>query len=554
MQLIPLGDCAVMVVFGAGRPAALVEEVAKLARALNHAPLHGVTDIVSAFATVTVHYDPAVLGPGAAHEKVVAWIKAAPDRPMPRVAAANEVVLPVCYGGDNGPDLAAVAARAKWSEEKVIRAHAGAVYHVAAVGFSPGFPYLLGLPARLATPRRGTPRASVPAGSVGIGGEQAGVYPLAAPGGWALIGRTPVRLFRPEDPVRPTLLDAGDVVRFTPITGKQAAQLEERPVVLVTPRVTKQSAVVEVLKPGALTAVQDLGRPGQQHRGVSVGGSMDRTAARVANLLLGNPGGAPLLELTFTGPQLRFLRDTWIAVTGARIRDVPGWRPLPVKAGEVMQLAEFTVGARAYLAFAGGLEIAPVLGGCGTDMRAGIGGWCGRALKAGDRLGARPGVVNASGGWSASAEFDASTAGDVTVRFIRGAQWSWFSAESRRVFLAKGFKVSGKSDRMGLRLEGPKLRIEPERELVSEGVSFGSVQVPPDGQPIVLMADRQTIGGYPKIAEVISVDLSKLAQARTGTTVRFQEIALEEAQALYREQEHSLALFSVGLRAKLALS
>lgn len=554
MQLIPLGDGAVLAVLKAKTPPAALDAVERLTRSLNAAVPAGVTDIVPAFSTVTVHYDPARLpaGEGTPYERVAAWIKTVPAAPRAlRAKAGRKVSIPVCYGGAHGPDLAAVAAHTKLSEAEVIRVHSKGLYRVAAVGFSPGFPYLLGMSARLATPRRATPRTLVPAGSVGIGGAQTGVYPTATPGGWSLIGRTPLRLFRPENEAAPTLLEAGDAVSLMPVTEKQAAQLEEKPVAAPSIKVTKQSALFEVLKPGTLTTVQDLGRPGRQHLGIPVGGPMDRQAARVANLLLGNDENDPLLEVTLTGPELKFLRESWIAVTGAEINGVPGWRPVRVEAGDVVSLTELTRGARAYMAVAGGLEIPRVLGGAGTLLRAGIGGWNGRALQAGDRPGGRASVLETTGAWSASPEFNAATGGDATVRFIKGPQWDGFAAASRRAFLGKLFKVTARSDRMGIRLEGPALRQDAERELTSEGVGFGSVQVPPDGQPIVLMADRQTIGGYPKIGHVIAVDLPRLAQARTGCAVRFQEISVEEAQALYLEQEHALSLLAAGVRGKL---
>lgn len=320
----------------------------------------------------------------------------------------------------------------------------------------------------------------------------------------------------------------------------------------LTPKVSKQSAAFEVIKPGMLTTVQDLGRPGRQHQGIPVGGPMDRTAARVANLLLANDENEPLLEITVNGPELLFLRDSWIAVTGAQVRGVPGWRPWKVDAGQIVSLTELVRGSRAYLAIAGGLEVARVLGGTGTMLSTGVGGWNGRALKTGDRLGSRPSVVELEGRWSASAEFCAASGGEVIVRFITGPQWAWFSAASRRAFLIETFKITAKSDRMGLRLTGPELTLGlPDQELLSEGITFGSVQVPPDGQPIVLMADRQTVGGYPKIAQVISVDLAKLAQARTSDKVTFKEVTLEEAQALYLEQEQSLAMLTAGIRSKV---
>jgi KipI family sensor histidine kinase inhibitor len=554
MELIPLGDCAVLVRVKAKTAVAALDEVTQLCRALKAAALTGITDIVPAFTTITVHYDPAkvVVKSGAPLAAVMAWINTVPPAPKAQRAKPRSVVLPVCYGGDAGPDIAAVATHTKLPESEVIRVHSKGSYRVAAVGFSPGFPYLLGLAPRLATPRRSTPRVAVPAGSVGIGGNQTGVYPIATPGGWMLIGRTPTRLFRPENETEPTLLSAGDEVTFKPVTEQQAEQLAEKPVAVAESKTPKSRAVLEVIKPGMLTTVQDLGRPGRQHWGIPAGGAMDRQAARVANLLLGNDENAPLLEMTLAGPQLEFLRDTWIAVTGADIRGVAGWRPVRVEAGQVVSFAEVIRGARAYIAVAGGLEIARVLGGAGTLLRAGVGGWNGRALLAGDRLGAGGGAMETTGNWSASAEFSAATGGDLIVRFTRGPQWDWFAAASRRTFLGKPFKVTATSDRMGIRLDGAGLRLENEaRELASEGVGFGSVQVPPDGKPIVLMADRQTIGGYPKIGHVIAVDLPRLAQARAGNLVRFQEISVEEAQALYLEQEHSLALLRMGVGAKI---
>ena len=555
MQLLPLGDSAILVVLTAKTHAAALDLVERLAWALNNAPLVGVSDIVPAYTTVVVHYDPVNVAPGAGtpFERVQRWILSAPSVPLlAKRPAAREVVIPVCYGGEYGPDLAHVAKHTRLTEAEVVQLHSKGVYRVAAVGFLPGFPYLLGMSPKLATPRLPTPRTGVPAGSVGIGGVQTGVYPANTPGGWVLIGRTPARLFRPEDEADPTLLKTGDKVKFTVITPEQAAKQMERVAPLITPKVSKQSAAFEVLKPGMLTTVQDLGRPGRQHQGISVGGPMDRTAARVANVLLGNDENEPLLELTVNGPELLFLRECWIAVTGAEVRGVPGWRPWKVDEGQIVVLTELVRGARAYLAIAGGLEVARVLGGTGTMLSTGVGGWNGRALKTGDRLGIRPGILELEGRWSASAEFRATSLGEVIVRFIAGPQWDWFSAESRRSFLSDAFKITAKSDRMGLRLDGPQLSLaSPSRELLSEGIAFGSVQVPPDGRPIVLMADRQTVGGYPKIAQVITVDLAKLAQARTSETVKFQEVTLAQAQTLYLEHEHSLAMLASGVRAKV---
>lgn len=555
MQLTPLGDSAVLVGFNAKTEITALEKATGIARALADASLPGVTDIVPAYATIAVHYDPAQIpaGPGSPAERMMALIDAAAASAEKRKnKGGREVEIPVCYGGEHGPDLAEVAKHAKLKEAEVIRLHSTTAYRVAALGFSPGFPYLLGLPAKLHMPRRATPRTEVPAGSVGIGSTQTGVYPLATPGGWSLIGQTPMRLFRPEEEFAPTLLEAGDIVRFKPITEKQWKEAAVAPKPVITPKVPKSAAVLEVLKPGVLTTVQDLGRTGWQHLGIPASGAMDRRAARMANLMLGNAEHEPLLEAALVGPELKFLRDTWIAVTGATVEGVEGWRPFKVKEGQTVSLARLEKGARVYLAVAGGFEIARVLGCAGTLLRAGIGGLGGRALQAGDRLATRPiPPLDMAVGWSAATEFRTSGSDEVTVRFVRGLQWEWFSAAARQAFTTKPFVVTPRSDRMGMRMDGVPLKLKDAHELVSEGVGFGTVQVPPDGHPIVLMADRQTLGGYPKIGHVIAVDLPLLAQARAGTKVNFSEVSVAEAQLLYLEEERSIAMFGAGVASKL---
>ncbi|HTJ77568.1 MAG TPA: 5-oxoprolinase subunit PxpB [Rariglobus sp.] len=555
MQLTPLGDGAIHISFTSKTDIAALEKATGIAQALAEALLPGVTDIVPAYATITVHYDPArvPVGAGSPSDRIMVLIEGAAAAARTRKnKGGRELVVPVCYGGDHGPDLAEVAKHAKLKEAEVIKLHSATTYRVAALGFSPGFPYLLGLPPKLHMPRRPTPRTEVPAGSVGIGSTQTGVYPLATPGGWSLIGRTSLRLFRPEEESLPTLLSPGDTVKFKPITEKEWNKEVAAPKATAFPKPSKQACVIEVLKPGVLTTVQDLGRPGWQNLGIPVGGAMDRRSARIANLLLGNAEDEPVLEAALIGPEIKFLRDTWIAVTGATVEGVAGWRPLKVTAGQILSLMRLVGGARVYLAVAGGFEIPRVLGGAGTLLRAAIGGVEGRALQTGDRLAARQSVMaGTTEGWSAAMEFRVSATDEISVRFVRGLQWDWFSAVSRQVFSTKSFRLTSRSDRMGLRLDGHVLKLKESRELVSEGVGFGSVQVPLDGHPIVLMADRQTLGGYPKIAHVISVDLPRLAQARAGVKINFVEVSLAEAQQLYLEEEHSIAVFRAGVEARL---
>jgi antagonist of KipI len=309
-----------------------------------------------------------------------------------------------------------------------------------------------------------------------------------------------------------------------------------------------------VLRPGALTTVQDLGRPGHRRHGVSPGGAMDPFALRVANLLVGNDAEAAALEFALTGPRLKFSGDALVALCGGGFGDLPDWRLVRVSAGGELPLEKCRAGCRGYLAVAGGLDVPLVLGGRGTDLRGGFGGHEGRALRAGDVLKVRRGVLEARSMRPDAAlhhfvapEIRPAYSRSPTVRVVRGAEAKEFSGD----FLGSSFAVEAHSDRMGLRLAGPKIDRHHERDLVSSPVAPGAVQVPPDGQPIVLMADAQTLGGYPKIAHVASVDLPLLAQLRPGDHVSFAEIELDEARRLWLAREHALAVLREGLTAKL---
>ncbi|MEO8614527.1 MAG: 5-oxoprolinase subunit PxpB [Luteolibacter sp.] len=521
MTLKPLGDSAWLVEFPAGTP---LSRVLGLVAALNNQRPEGVMDVVSSFASVAVHFD-SVDG-----LEIHDWIEAAmTDAAGFEMPTGKSVEIPICY---NGPDLPEVAMLLDLSIEEVIALHSAAVYTVAAVGFSPGFPYLSGLPERLNLPRRKTPRLAVPAGSVAIAGGQAGIYPFTSPGGWHVLGQTGEKLFDPNV-AQPALLQPGDQVRFT------AVDELELPEPRIIEPVEPTSRWIEVIKPGALTSVQDLGRPGYEASGVSPGGAADRHALRLANLLVGNEENAAALEICLSGPVLKFHSDAVVA-----LMDGTG-KPQRVKAGDVVDFTRLTSGVRAYLAVAGGLRIPNVLGGAATDLRAGFGGVSGRALRAGDRLNCgEAGRIPGRGDWHIGRM---SRASQIELRFLPGVQEDWFSAEALRRFRSETYQLTPKSDRMGARLSGHKLDLGTPQEMVSQPVACGSVQVPPDGQPIILLAGRQTIGGYPQIGHVISVDLPKLARAWPGTWVNFQEVTWNEAQDLKQQDDRNFDWLRTGL-------
>jgi KipI family sensor histidine kinase inhibitor len=563
MTVYPLGDSAVVVVLGDNVDANVAARVRAAVSEIEHHPLAGVVDVVPAFASVAVFFDPRQ-APTFDVMRVELEARVARSDAAVVGQEARVVEIPVCYGGEDGPDLEAVAERARLPVAEVVTLHAAADYLVHAIGFVPGFPYLGGLPAALQTPRRATPRAKVPAGSVGIGGAQTGIYSMETPGGWNIIGRTPLTLFDARrDP--PALLQAGDRVRFQVITAEEfatrsaaeRAKWEERNFTNTSGRKTSameatdsrdDATTIELLRAGMFTTVQDLGRRGQRALGVPLSGAADEFAARVANMLVGNPDDAAVLEFTLIGPELRFHHDTIVAVGGGQLAEVPGWRPLTVRAGTILRLGPLRSGCRGYLAVAGGIDVALVLGSRSTYTRALLGGHEGRPLRDGDRLPTQLTRRQFRNHWWIDERVLPAYSSEPTVRVVRGAQADEFDD----AWMRERFAVTTRADRMGVRLKGIELRRSVQRELVSSPVAPGTVQVPPDGQPIVLLADAQTIGGYPQIGHVIAVDLPLVAQLRPGDGIRFQQVTLEEARRLIVVQERAIALLREGLAQKLA--
>lgn len=563
MRFSALGDGAVAVSLGDARKPAVLARVRQLAAALEAAreqgKLPGIVAVVPAYASVTAFYDVRTLeGSGPPYDRACAAITAAAHaagvagRPIRRRLRRRPqigrlVEIPVRYGGGEGPDLGEVSAQAGISPERAVEIHRGIEYQVQAIGFLPGFPYLSGLPPILHTPRRATPRVKVPAGSVGIGGAQTGVYPLESPGGWNLIGRTPLRLFRPgEEP--PSLLRVGDRVAFREIDAGEFSRLAAAHGGVSALEPPPERAVakgIEVVKPGLLTTVQDLGRPGYRGVGVSLGGAADPFALRIANLLVGNPEDAAALEITLAGPELEFSVDAVVAIGGAAFAGLPSWRPIAVRAGERLRFGTAEQGCRGYLAVAGGIDVPVVLGGRGTSLRAGFGGLEGRALRAGDRLGIGPAAERPFRGLALSPSLLPSYGPAPTLRVLRGSE----AAEFGEALGETAFTVLPQSDRMGVRLGGKALKRGADVDLPSTAVAPGTVQVPPDGQPIVLLADAQTIGGYPQAAHVIGCDLPLAAQLRPGDSVRFEEVSLADAHALAATRERDIGMLRVGLAA-----
>ena len=305
---------------------------------------------------------------------------------------------------------------------------------------------------------------------------------------------------------------------------------------------------ITVRRAGLQTTVQDVGRAGFRAEGVPLSGAMDRFALRLANYLVGNEASAAALEFTLFGPELKFSRDTIVAATGGDFGGVPLWRPMRVPANTTIAFGAAVKGCRGYLAIAGGFEVPPVLGSASSYLRAKLGGYEGRALRDGDRLRAPDVQRRVAEGWRIDPSLLPAYSKMPNVRVVRGAQVSEFG---RTLFDAE-YKVTAQSDRMGYRLKGPTLVRHSDAELRSSTVVPGTIQVPPDGQPIVLMADAQTIGGYPQIAHVATIDLPLVAQLRPGDALAFAEVPLEEAHRLALARERGLAMLRHGLAQKFS--
>lgn len=553
--ILPMGDDGFLLEVGG------LDEVLALHRTLEASVPDGVVDLVPAARTVCVRVDPARLTLAAAR----AWAReATADAASVAPSHAEVVELDVAY---EGVDLAETAALLGIGPGELVERHTGAEWTVAFTGFAPGFGYLVSAGWPFDVPRLDSPRTRVPAGSVGLAAGFTGAYPRETPGGWRLIGTTGATLFD-ASAASPALLAPGTRVRFrsvataagpppapggSPVTyGRSAPHIvtgepptglepEGSPVTsggsgraIVTGEQMRDAEGaplpgIEVIEPGLLATLQDLGRPGVASVGVARSGALDRGSLRTANRLVGNPEDAAGVEVTMGGFRAVATDDVWFAVTGAwgpirlrgadgATREVDPYEAHPWHAGEELQLDWFGHGARGYLAVRGGLDARPVLGSRSTDTLAGLGP---PRLRAGDRIAVRddadaPIPVVELAPWSAPDD------DELELELAPGPRQAWFAASARAALFEEVWTVTNDSDRVGMRLDGPELKRVRGGELPSEGMVPGALQVPPEGRPTILLADGPVTGGYPVIAVVTDAALDLLAQARPGTRLRFR--------------------------------
>lgn len=300
-----------------------------------------------------------------------------------------------------------------------------------------------------------------------------------------------------------------------------------------------------IINPGLYTTIQDRGRIGYQEFGMPVTGAMDDYSFRVANILVGNDEYDAALETTLNGPEIAFNKDAVIAITGANMvpkvngYTVPMWRSIKLSKNDVLSFQMTREGARGYIAFAGGLDIPVVMGSRSTFVRGGIGGYEGRKLKSNDEINLRESNIslNELVNRVIPLEYVPSYDKSCCVRAVLGPQDDYFTEESLEKFFGSEYEVTSEADRMGYRLSGTALEHKNSADIISDGINLGSIQIPGHGMPIVMMADRQTTGGYTKIGTVISIDIPLIAQLKPGDKVQFEKIDIQEAHSILKEYE-----------------
>ncbi len=512
-----------------------LDQTLALLASLQRHPPHGVEELVPAARTILVEYR-------ASATRAETLVQDIAARSLTQGAERSDTLIeiPVHY---NGEDLAEVAQILGITADEVVQRHTGSEYTVAFTGFAPGFAYLSGGHPSLNVPRRSTPRTRLPAGSVGLAGTFSGVYPQASPGGWQIIGTTPVAMWDITR-AQPALLQPGYRVRFVDIATKTIAasaysesaggQKDPKPAGRTQHHLAAGHTALQVRATGLLTVFQDLGRHGQARQGVSASGAMDQAALKAANRLVGNASNAAALETVGGGLQLRSVGDNVVAVTGAdavltlttadgQRWSVPRYEPVALADGDMLAVGQPTAGARCYVAVRGGFAEAPVMGSCATDTLAHVGP---APVAVGDWLAVQPAPATSVVAAPELPPADLPTLEqEVVLDVVMGPRTDWFTPEAIARFASQRWQVTPQSNRVGLRLAGEvPLDRAITGELPSEGAALGALQVPPSGQPVLFLADHPLTGGYPVIGCVAPYHLDRAGQIPVGAWLRFNPI------------------------------
>jgi KipI family sensor histidine kinase inhibitor len=486
--------------------------------------LQGVDEVTPAYASLAGRVDVESTKMATAIKAVErAWSSPSKGEPGGRL-----VKVPVCYEGEFAPDLDGLAKRAGLTKELVVALHSSKEYTCMMLGFAPGFVYLDDVDPKIRMERLEAPRTKVPAGSVGIAGKQTGIYGLEAPGGWRLIGRTPLTMFNPVASP-PTPVGPGDHVRFEPISADEFKFVKKASV--PPPPSPAGSQVLEVEQPGLFASVQDMGRSAFRHLGVPSSGGLDVLSQLQSNYAVGNPGDYPVMEVIGGFFKAKALAEVVVAVTGCECDLSVGGEPvdrysaLLLKEGDELAIGK-TKGLLNYMSVAGRLAASSVMGSCSTYHKGGFGGYSGRALKAGDVLGVErlsEHVLMRNVAASDRVSVDGSP-----VKAVRSPLLESRKAVEDALF-DREYEVSEASDRTGYRLKCSERLPGASGNVLSYPTYPGYVQIPLDGSPIVLQKDCPTTGGYELAAVILPSETGRFSQLRPGSKVKFEEVGEETA-------------------------
>ncbi|MCO5063977.1 MAG: urea amidolyase family protein [Rhizobiaceae bacterium] len=502
-----------------------LDRVLALVYSLERDPVEGVLEMIPAARTVLVTFDIERIRP---HE-LAAQIS---SRNLAQVQPVDGplVQIPVRYDGE---DLAGLAELLGVPVREFVRWHTRTEYKVAFVGFAPGFAYLSSDDSRFTVPRLATPRVRVPAGSVALAGNFCGIYPKDSPGGWRLIGSTPLKMFDPDrNPA--ALLQPGSRVRFIDMAHSARHMVIDmsKPAAPRRPSV-EAAGRLEILSTLFPLLVQDGGRAGQSRQGVSISGAADKASYRIANRLVGNDRGAPALEITLGQVRLRVHGKTFMALSGApapftvqrkqgTTMNAGRHEVVALMDGDVVAIGSPASGLRSYLAVRGGFESALVLGSASRDVLAQIGPL---PLVAGAQIGILPPPRNAVVSAGEREPFAMPVSGGhVSLDVTLGPRADWFTEKSVERFLSEEWTVTAESSRTGIRLHGQPLERISKAELPSEATVQGAIQVPLSGQPVLFLTDHPVTGGYPVIANVAAHHLDLAGQLPPGVKLRFKKL------------------------------
>ncbi|QWE16040.1 5-oxoprolinase/urea amidolyase family protein [Polynucleobacter sp. AP-Nino-20-G2] len=473
-----------------------------------------------------------------------------------KAADANSIHrIQVCYHPDLSLDLAPIAHACNMTIQEVINLHKSATYTADILGFMPGFAYFSGLDPKLKLPRLPSPRPAVPKGSVAIAELQTAIYPRTTPGGWNIIGRSPNALFDIEKHP-PGLFMAGDQMQIDEISLDEFSALDKsntRPEFIRATADPIKNALIEITQGGTLTTIQDEPRQNLSHWAVGPGGACDLRSLQLANALVANPLDMAAIEMTSTGPSILFHADTCIAWVGANCEAIvngariPGNRPVWIAHGSSLKFSPLNPGFRAVLSIGGGLDLPDILERKGSHLSADIGH---KRLEKGDVLFLKNpqaplrseflkklhqnAPLPSFPKWKIRSPFLPSSS-VTSIYCLPGPHLHFLTAKDRNLFWSSIWTVSNQSNRMGVRLQSDFKIKKSLPNIPSQAITFGTVQFPSSQEPIVMLAEHQTTGGYPRLAEVIQSDQVKLAQMKPGDKLQLIPIDLQEADRLNAE-------------------